>query len=592
MIETVDKSAVNWAELLTKSRNLKSDCEETKGTSNNEAFFSLFRSNIPHIYDLLQKYCNLLDRADDATKEEKKDIIVDTRVALRLALSCSSLEDVEARNTIVNDIVVHSKCHEPIVHFLSHKKGDSKCRVLASQLLSNLVTSHHDAAGTITSSLALSPSETTVADRIREGLSSEESSAAAVEPSWMDMMLSCAHSNNRQAMTGIVAALHNALLALENSGSKKPNNQHVLFASQVASNSMLVSTLLRQIISIQAVQQAIEKTKQVDYDTNHVSGSKEEESLADAATEWISLVLVKCCKLGLLPELLASAGGFAAGQLDFTAFRVVPEHVVLLECLQNEMESPLHGKVVTSLLGGEAGDQGVVETHVILARLYGSLSRNLPMDSIAVPDGQVDPDIVLKSSALVTTLELLSSSLGADNPALALTRIQLGGASCTLIPDAVRDLGRLVDTISIRNVGKKSREFYMSDAEQSAITALVQIVGNVCFRCRQNQDLVRSTSVPVPIHMLPPDGSHTVERNALHVVLSCTSLSHSCFTLREWAVVAIRNLLDNNDLNQAEVAKLEANQPVQSAELGDLGIRVSLDPKGKVSVEPTDKKPS
>ena len=133
----------------------------------------------------------------------------------------------------------------------------------------------------------------------------------------------------------------------------------------------------------------------------------------------------------------------------------------------------------------------------------------------------------------------------------------------------------------------------MADEEKNGITALVQLVGNVCFQCRQNQDLVRSTSVPVPIQMISSDGTpaEVEERNALHVVLSCTSLAHTCFTLREWAVIAIRNLLDNNELNQAVVAKLEANQPVQSAELGDLGIKVNLDPKGNVTVEPTDKTP-
>ena len=50
----------------------------------------------------------------------------------------------------------------------------------------------------------------------------------------------------------------------------------------------------------------------------------------------------------------------------------------------------------------------------------------------------------------------------------------------------------------------------------------------------------------------------------------------------------IRNVLQDNEENQHEVAKLEANQPIQSAELGGLGIRVEMDSKGNVSVVPAD----
>ena len=599
MQETEDRgraelpSDVNWTKLLTESRKIRKDCEQNEGPSSSlEDFLAHVRCRFPHLRDLLRAYCNLLDGARNyASGEEKKKLIVDTRAALRLALFCSSFEDTKVRNMMVTEAIVQTSWHDPLVYLLSHKKGDAKCRVLASQLLSNLVTSHYDAAKAITASLPVSPSNDVVADRIRAGLSGEESSlTSTVEPTWVDMMLACTQSNNRQALTGIIAALHNAMASLDHPTSNQ-SNQHITFASNVASNSILVSTLLRQIISMQSVKQAIEKMKHAK-DANRMLES-EEESLADAATEWISLVLIKCCKVGLLPNLIASAGGVKTDQLVFSEWRIVPEHVVLLQCLRSEMESPLLEKETAILLGGEAGGQSVIETHLFLARLYGSLRQGLPIDILAAQDGQADPEIALKCSTIVTILELLSSSLALDNQALSLTRAKLGETACTLIQDAGRDLGALVDSISVRNAGGKSREFCMSDEEKNAITALVQLVGNVCFQCRQNQDLVRSTSVPVPIQMISSDGTpaEVEERNALHVVLSCTSLAHTCFTLREWAVIAIRNLLDNNELNQAVVAKLEANQPVQSAELGDLGIKVNLDPKGNVTVEPTDKTP-
>lgn len=589
-----DGTDVNWADLLAQSRNLQKECAE-KDDPPCEEYYSQVRLHFPHLRDLLREYCTMLDGAAGGavvTVEEKKKLVLKTRAALRLALSCSSLKDSETRNRMVNEAVVQAAWHDPLVYLLSHSKGDAKCRVLGSQLLSNLVTSHYDAAQTITAHLPISPSKDSVDASIRESISSEESPfSTIVEPTWVDMMLACAHSNNRQALTGTIAALHNALLSLGNT-EIKPNNPQIQFASNVASNEMLVSTLLRQIISMHSMKQAIEKMKDADGDAKG-SLEKEEESLADAATEWISFVLVKCCKLGFLSNLIASAGGTTADQLAVSELRLVPEHVVLLQCLRSEMESPQIGKD-SALLGGEAGSQSIIETHLFLATLYNSLRQRHTIDSITASEGQADPEIALNSAAIVTILEIQASSLAQDSPSISSTRVKLGEIGCSLLQDSARDLGTLVDSISARNSGRKSREFYMSDEEKSAMTALVQLIGNACFQCRQNQDLIRSTVVPNSRILVIPsdDGNSEEERNGLHVVLSCTSLAHTCFTLREWAVVAIRNLLDNNELNQAVVESLEANQPVQSAELGDLGIKVNLDPKGNVSVEPTDKKPT
>ena len=67
-------------------------------------------------------------------------------------------------------------------------------------------------------------------------------------------------------------------------------------------------------------------------------------------------------------------------------------------------------------------------------------------------------------------------------------------------------------------------------------------------------------------------------------------MTYTCFTLREWAVVAIRSALENNITNQAVVAELEARSAVQSAALHDMGIQVDLDMvSGQVSVNPLPK---
>lgn len=84
------------------------------------------------------------------------------------------------------------------------------------------------------------------------------------------------------------------------------------------------------------------------------------------------------------------------------------------------------------------------------------------------------------------------------------------------------------------------------------------------------------------------DSSSSETRNGLHVLLTCTTHATSCFTLREWGVIAIRNVLEDNALNQAVVEELMAQGPVESADLEQAGVRVQLDSKGKVSLSTID----
>jgi hypothetical protein len=51
-------------------------------------------------------------------------------------------------------------------------------------------------------------------------------------------------------------------------------------------------------------------------------------------------------------------------------------------------------------------------------------------------------------------------------------------------------------------------------------------------------------------------------------------------------VIAIRNVLEDNTINQEVVAALDAQNPVQSAVLDKAGVRVKMDEYGKVSLSP------
>jgi apolipoprotein N-acyltransferase len=164
-------------------------------------------------------------------------------------------------------------------------------------------------------------------------------------------------------------------------------------------------------------------------------------------------------------------------------------------------------------------------------------------------------------------------------------RRELGQSTNNIVKVIVEDLGLIVDRLDYENRGINARELTIKQCDQHHVTSLVRLIANICYKCQCNQDLVRMT--PVPISFVK-DTKHDSRRNGLHVLLSCTSFAYGCFTLREWAIVAIRNVLEDNQENQKQVEELEAQQALNTPELEKLGVQVHLDRKGHVHVSPKE----
>jgi len=157
-----------------------------------------------------------------------------------------------------------------------------------------------------------------------------------------------------------------------------------------------------------------------------------------------------------------------------------------------------------------------------------------------------------------------------------------------LLQVTAKSLGIISDDLAEMSRGRRARDIRLSTQEQQLLTSLVRLIGNLCYECQYNQDLLRTTLVPSSEKCDVTTTAGNDTRNALHVLLTCTTYATSCFTLREWGVIAIRNALQDNSRNQATVAELVAQDPVQSADLEHAGIRVKLDSKGKVSLSKID----
>jgi hypothetical protein len=572
-------SSTNWINIIEDSRTRTAEFREKGEELTVQAHF-------PSLFEQLTSYCNQLDLSknqakEDAEKENRKTLVLETRKALRFGLGSVSIKDNDARRARQNKALACGWL-ELLPRILSHSKGDSKCRLTAAQLFSNLVTANSESAFAVVEKLPTSPSSDYISSKIRDGLSVSDTNAGtpesdsnndSAEPNWTEMLLCSARLGSRETLAAVVAALHNCIVSLEARPNQDDSSgKHASFPGEIASSRLLICTLLRQLVSIKTVSESLKKDE-----------TEPKADCKDSATEWISILLMKLCRMGFLSEIYQAAG---SGELSGLVF---PEQTLLLHCLREDVESTVvedHRDTFnqSNPLGGEAGEEGRVASHLFLVHQ----SSRIRLAAATNNDGDGDNmHITLGKSALSTILDILAEVLGVNTKDAGLIRVRIAEGT-SFLQETSLDLGRIVDHLSVSNSGRTTRQMTMEDEERQTVTVLVRLLGNLCFLCRNNQDLLRTSLVPSTRPGSESDSQPTQERSALHVLLSCTSFSYTCFTLREWAVVAIRNVLDNNLENQAEVAKLDSQQPVQTAELDAMGVRVNLDSSGKVSVEPLE----
>uniref|UniRef100_A0A7S2ET69 Ataxin-10 domain-containing protein n=1 Tax=Ditylum brightwellii TaxID=49249 RepID=A0A7S2ET69_9STRA len=378
--------------------------------------------------------------------------------------------------------------------------------------------------------------------------------------------------------------------------------------------------MLRHMLPPQVIQSSIGNLED--------NGDNKEKDHADTATEWISLVIERLSGLGLLPQMYRAAGGGSIRSNendDDRQLMVTPEQVVLLNCVGQSVEEKVHPSMSSSssssqntLLGGSLGEEeNILTTFRFLVKEVEYIRSKFSTSSTTtVPDEHYDGENKCSQNAYMTILEIIATSLSyadqnndsrrkstnntsSEDDTCLVSKLQTClGQETSLLTLTLLDLGTLIDNLSSKNRGRKARELVMANEEQHLVVVLVRLIGNLCFRCRFNQDLVRLTEIPMSLNhqndvndvvtsttkTTIPTEETTPKRNGLHVILSCTSFAYGCFTLREWALVAIRNILEDNDENQDIVSRLEAQQALDTPELQKMGIKVDLDKRGKVNI--------
>jgi len=320
-------------------------------------------------------------------------------------------------------------------------------------------------------------------------------------------------------------------------------------------------------------------------------------------------LLSRLAKLGMLPEMFASIdNNYNKNPTISDPVRLLPEQNILLQCMLREAETYImnHGtkKSVQNPFGGQAEIRNI--THIFLSRLVVDMSpffRLKRRPTTKNEFNQIEHDDFndqLLQSGFLTVMEILAALLGVDNSPNDELRLYLGKET-TILQESTKSLGVVLDDLADKSNGRKAREIKLTRDDQRLLISLVKFVGNLCYGCKHNQDLLRTTLVPPTKPLVPKveavdenENSETSSgsagtRNGLHVLLTCTTHATACFSLREWGVIAIRNALEENTGNQEVVKELMAQGPVQSADLEQAGVRVQLDSKGKVSLSKIDK---
>lgn len=520
----------------------------------------------------------------------------------------------------------------------------------AARLLCNTVTNcFQTATQLLLTTLSTAPTTLEIADRIM--LSSSSSSAwqpsigkyddrattsTLIRFNWVDLILS--HASQRSTLAAIVACLHNSLCAATKMKSddekydlKETANAH----RKVASCPLLVSTLLRHVLSALRIVPTV-STALVEMDGNSTEETNPaDDDISDEATEWILLTLSQLLNAGFLPNVYKAihpSNVESAKSSAVLAPIVLPEHIVLLHAVRSIVEQE---SKVDDVLESDGRDDIVVDdddatendhsrnlpTFLFLATLYESFQHtNSPQERGGGSDDETSNDNthddVLRASARQLILDILAETMALQRSGIGRIRHFLG-IETALLSHIVLNLAAFLDQWHETNKNKLAREqSTLNETDQFYVTSMIRVLGNLCYQCPQNQNCLRLTLVehytiirrqedlnPASDTKSEPNSEEasthiplissaallSPPRNGLHVLLSCTSMSYACFTLREWVVVAIRYALENCPANQAVVELLEAMQAVNSAELSDMGIRINLDASSnKMTIDSSD----
>ncbi|KAJ2576830.1 Ataxin-10 [Coemansia sp. RSA 1807] len=175
-------------------------------------------------------------------------------------------------------------------------------------------------------------------------------------------------------------------------------------------------------------------------------------------------------------------------------------------------------------------------------------------------------DIMAAHRSLASTVSILGTITTDIEQQLAVRVLDSG-----IIQQVIALLGLLSQNLP--RIEKASTASTLPETESGLIKrlfmfkcSLIQIIGNISHNNTAAQNLIR-------------------ELHGLALVLDHMRIDDNHPFIKEYAVVALRSLLENNPTSQAYVSDMEAKGVVQDPKLASAGIQASLDSSGHISVK-------
>ena len=525
-----------------------------------------------------------------------------------------------------NDIVIQQIQQMAIIKYSIHikllgmiAKSSSKihssktvfetCQVKSTRLLSNLGTKNPHTATIILSSLPWSLEDTCWINE--NSIENNDEDSYIKKISWTDLILISSRKGlkrGRKQLVGIMATIHNCITSLQVQACTSDYNAEEIksvFQSMVI-DTLFINTCIRQLYP---------PTTTVLHSTSTTNPFTE---ISDDATQWISFVLMRLSSMGLFIDMFTSLG---TGWNEQTSghnhdikdriHTINPEQILLLYCLTQAIQDfPFdkynnHNKGMNPSLYSPVGNCFLnrvlhVDTLLFLANIWCSCMDSIEMkrsdhtpardDSIFHSSIYTRDDKDTLQSICKVVMDILATSLSyyyenENNTIPEQESVRFIVGKNTRIFNII-----IYNVHQILNISRINKVTPTADQEQdedvSTLMDHVRMVGNLCYRCKYNQDLLRTTLYyNTNEEKEKKKDEMTYQQTGLHLLLSCTSMALHCFPLREWTIVAIRNALENNYENQHMVQELQAQHAINTPILQSIGIDLNLDLKGNLILE-------
>mgnify|MGYP000202490098 CR=1 FL=1 len=163
-----------WTALWKEARDVRSKCVDNEKPTPND-LLDVLRRQFPAWKDQLLMYTKEFSASNNQQLTDRtKDLILETRAALRFGLCCFSFESEAVRCQLQDCAVLDYEWHQVLVVLLAQRSCDSKCRVFAARLLSNLVTSNAETAAALSSSFPIPPSNACLSSTLIQAPTNEK----------------------------------------------------------------------------------------------------------------------------------------------------------------------------------------------------------------------------------------------------------------------------------------------------------------------------------------------------------------------------------------------------------------------------------